>query len=92
MGLNLNKGSMSVLQINNVNVIRGQLLFFFLQTDRQEFCYGDNIRTVVLKQPCIGECFMEEISLLLITDCIIIIIIIISFELLINPRRDQFIV
>ena len=73
MGLNLNKGSMSVLQINNVNVIRGQLLFFFLQTERQEFCYGDNIRTVVLKQPCIGERFMEEISLLLQTVLLLLL-------------------
>ena len=84
MGLNLNKGSMSVLQSNNVNVIRGQLLFFFLQTERQEFCYGDNIRTVVLKQPCIGECFMEEISLLLQTVLLLF--------LLNCPRRDQFMV
>ena len=75
MGLNLNKGSMSVLQSNNVNVIRGQLLFFFLQTERQEFCYGDNIRTVVLKQPCIGECFMEEISLLLQTVLLLLFLL-----------------
>ena len=48
-------------------MITGEVLSFFLQTERQEFCHGDNIRTVVLKQPCIGECFMEEISLLLQT-------------------------
>ena len=39
MGLNLSKLRVNIFITNNVNVITGELLFFFLQTERQEFCY-----------------------------------------------------